>query len=527
MTSPAFLSQPTSQRIPVLLEDVRTRRLELPNFHRRFVWGDEQRVELMRSINEGLPLGSLLVWRTQIPLDTHTLPGVADASLALGELHQYVLDGHQRVITLFTTLHPGRPEMEDIDTPILPELHPIYFDLDDEDFRLGTSRNHYVPTHWLPLEVIFSTYRFYEFLKTLGSRTLGDRAEQLILRFKDYAIPIIPLVTDDIEVAVRSFQRINSTGTAWSQADMVRAISGPGSQGVGERLERIRTSIDDQGWTGLDEQAVLDVCKGRSGLDIYTAAIDALILRVEADPTILDDVETALRVACEFLATDCDVFGAQTLPYARQLVLLANALVDVGVDELEKAKAVLFNWFWATTYAGYFVGMSSARLRQATEHLLGAVAGNEHFLPSDLTTEVRPPGRFSFRAARSKAIALGMADLWPTDPAGTQYPAHQLLAIHGGAAMPRLVVDRGILPHIAEGFENRFIAAPGDARLLRERLLSPVHDPDVKESHGIDRHATELLRRGDLNGFLQRRREIYLAEERRFAQELGLEYREG
>lgn len=527
MTSAVFASQPTITRIPVLLEEVRTRRLELPNFHRPFVWGDDQRIELLRSINEGLPLGSLLVWRTHRLLDTHALPGVLDAQGRSSDFHQYVLDGHQRVITLFTTLDPHHAEGEHGVSAAFAGSRPIFFDLDEEDFCLGATGSQHIPNHWLPLEDIFSTFRLFELLKKLGSKTLSDRAEQLVLRFKDYTIPIIPLVTDDFEVAVRSFQRINSTGTAWSQTDMLRAIAGPGGRGVGERLTQIRKGLEDRGWHGMDEQVILDVCKARLGMDLQAAAIDVLILRVEERPSLLDDVGAALETACDFLANACDVFGPQTLPHGRQLVLLAHVLAELGSAALKGPETVLFNWFWATTYTGYFAGISSIGLRRAMEHLRRAVDGSDHFLPHDLIRQVKPPGRFRFFAARSKAIALGMADLWPTDPNGAQYPAHQLLAIHGGAAMPKLLVDRRTPPEVGDGFENRFIAVPGDARALRERLLSPTHDPDVKESHGIDRRATDLLRKGDCRGFLLRRREIYLAEERRFARELGLEYQEG
>ena len=76
MTKANYLSQPTIQRIPVLLQEIRDRVVVIPRFQRPFVWTDQQRLELMESIYSGIPIGSLLVWRTHDQgLQTYELHG--------------------------------------------------------------------------------------------------------------------------------------------------------------------------------------------------------------------------------------------------------------------------------------------------------------------------------------------------------------------------------------------------------------------------------------------------------------------
>lgn len=535
MTSPAFLSQPTIQRIPPLLEEVRLRQIVVPKFQRPFVWSDEQRLELMRSINEGLPIGSLMVWRTSVSLETYRFPGSApdhrdgptDATV-----RQYLLDGHQRVTTLFFALTPREGELalaggEGPDDDDYRPLRKIYFDLREQDLVLG--RRGTVPAHWLPVELLFDPYNLFAFQRRLekldDARDLLSRTEQLVTRFKDYAIPIVPIATDSLDTATRSFQKVNSEGTRMSEVHMVNALTYARDLRIVERFALMRGALEDDRWSAIDDQVVLNVCKARLGIEFHTKSITPLVAKLTKQPETFDEVESALNGACRFLSEDCHVLGPQALPYSYQLVIIASVLAGVDDEDMESAKADIYNWFWATTYAEYFAGTNSTRLRLAMENLGRALEGKAELLPDDLVREIDPPGRFDFRSARSRAIALGMADQQPLDTEAQPYDAHELLALHGRQASPKLLLQqRGLPTSLADGFENRFVVAPGEARELREYLLSPHCDPAVAESHGIDRRAAKLLHQGDLPGFLVRRRRFYLAEERRFVKELGLEY---
>src|SRR5690606_2505803 len=123
----------------------------VPRFQRPFVWTDRQRLELMESIYSGIPIGSLLVWRTRgHTLDTYQLRGTKDSVGAPQDGHyQYLLDGHQRVISLFTALGSGLLGAdEDDDAPLISEeddsyddLRSISFDLEERRFVLARGRS--------------------------------------------------------------------------------------------------------------------------------------------------------------------------------------------------------------------------------------------------------------------------------------------------------------------------------------------------------------------------------------------------
>lgn len=69
-----------------------------PQFQRNFVWKEEQAIDLLDSISNNYPTGSLLFWKTNTKLATERnigdfkLPETDDMSPT-----SYVLDGQQRI----------------------------------------------------------------------------------------------------------------------------------------------------------------------------------------------------------------------------------------------------------------------------------------------------------------------------------------------------------------------------------------------------------------------------------------------
>jgi len=217
-------SNPSLLRIPVLLREIYEGKLRVPRFQRPFLWEPRQRLELFESIYNGEPIGSILVWRT----GKHRLPcymwhgpraAFADNEEAAPE---YVLDGQQRLTTLYSGLAAGMIAAIE-GTPRIyeqwkrePEGGPVHFDLESESFVLPARRCK-LPATWLPLGIVFDAYELDVYRTKLpesaDKRTWYARTQKLASRLTDYTIPVIPLVTDDLQRTVRSFQRIQGAGT--------------------------------------------------------------------------------------------------------------------------------------------------------------------------------------------------------------------------------------------------------------------------------------------------------------------------
>ncbi|MBK7755224.1 MAG: DUF262 domain-containing protein [Deltaproteobacteria bacterium] len=130
-TPPPSVPTPEVVNLSKLLGQVRDGTIRVPRFQRPFVWNDERRMDLLRSIREGVPIGSLLVWRTtrhQLACFDH-IAGLRVPPLQAGQMVSYLLDGHQRMTTLISALVPA-PEGETSDD----RPSSIGFDVSADDF---------------------------------------------------------------------------------------------------------------------------------------------------------------------------------------------------------------------------------------------------------------------------------------------------------------------------------------------------------------------------------------------------------
>lgn len=544
MRGPAYLWQPNIVRLPNLLREIQEGEIRIPRFQRPFIWTTEQRLLLLRSIYEGMPIGSVLLWRTkEHDLKSYDRLGPLRLTWPVGEkakdeVRQYVLDGHQRLTTLYVALGGGlQPTGEPAEGTEAEEdtfdvEWPIFFDLDDRRFKV---RSHRDESHvsWLPLLILLDPFQLYEFQKSLVEagvdRALVNRAEALASTFKDYSVPVVPIVTEDLELATQSFQRVNSGGTPMNEVHMVSALTWSPQFDLNERMQEILSELGDVGWQALEEKMILHTCKAALDLDIYYADVLEIRDAIKERPQALSEATDALKAAAVFLRERCRVHGPSVLPYSFQIVLLADA-IRRGTDGFQRdlspgAPEALARWFWLTTYTEYFAGISAVRLAKAVEHVRGVARTGADPEPPGMSREVRPLRRFDFRSARSRAIALRMAELQLWEGALDKSP-HQLLAQYGPDAMPMLLPSRMIPARSAEGPENRFLAHPAEATSVRRALMDPpgLFPPDMRflESHAVDAQAIEALRRGNLPEFLRVRRRNLMGLEQTHVEALGL-----
>jgi hypothetical protein len=104
--------KPTDKGITTYLDELKSFTYQIPTFQRDVVWEKENVKKLWDSIYKFYPLGSILVWKTDIKLQNHRHIGghkIADNHSFSSEF-QYLLDGQQRTTSLLTSLYGGSIE---------------------------------------------------------------------------------------------------------------------------------------------------------------------------------------------------------------------------------------------------------------------------------------------------------------------------------------------------------------------------------------------------------------------------------
>lgn len=103
---------PTNKGLTTYLDELLSKNYQIPTFQREVVWEKENVKKLWDSIYKFYPLGSILIWKTDLKLQNHRQIGghqIADLNFSRTE-YQYILDGQQRTTSLLISLYGGNIE---------------------------------------------------------------------------------------------------------------------------------------------------------------------------------------------------------------------------------------------------------------------------------------------------------------------------------------------------------------------------------------------------------------------------------
>ncbi len=168
-----------------LLTDIQRGEIKIPKFQRKFVWSNLQALQLVDSIANNYPIGSLLLWKTSTQLQAERnigdfkLPQTAELTPT-----NYVLDGQQRLTVIYSCLGAA-----------------VKSDGFSAGYSLGEEKFVEMPeTHSLdifPLRLIYVTSSLLDFRTALKSHPNGEelqkRLDTIIQVFTNYKIPIVTL----------------------------------------------------------------------------------------------------------------------------------------------------------------------------------------------------------------------------------------------------------------------------------------------------------------------------------------------
>lgn len=122
--------EPQSLSFPTLMSDIEKGLVKIPQFQRDFVWTKEKSALLLDSMLKGFPIGTFVLWKTKESLRTiRNLGGAELPETPEGDFTQYVLDGQQRLTSLYAAakgLEIERDERTD-------DFSEIYIDLKAEE----------------------------------------------------------------------------------------------------------------------------------------------------------------------------------------------------------------------------------------------------------------------------------------------------------------------------------------------------------------------------------------------------------
>ncbi|MFE4641123.1 DUF262 domain-containing protein [Streptomyces sp. NPDC056730] len=528
---------PEVQFLEQVLEWISHGELRVPKFQRPFLWRPEQMLQLFDSMERGYPVGSLLIWETSMPLASlDSIGGRSIPPPPEGGKVAYVLDGHQRLSTLFGVLHrsadaPQSTRQEDW-------MWWVYRPLDRADHD-GVRYRHWksgekVPDNYLPMRSVLRTLDFLEYARQLSdtsSRNEADRltkeSERIAQRVKNYKVSVVRMQGGTLQQAVEVFSRINSSGQKMRPDQMVSALTygTTGPETLSDKMEEIQGRIATSGFGEIPIMTIFQTVLALSGEeDVQNTSWEMMARKVQGQ--LVDAVEKTDRTLQEvvsFLKSEAHVPLARLVPYNIQIMLLSVFFHFSGqVGEEQRRK--LSDWFWITSLAGTFAGANTTQVRKFIEEMKAFAEGRGELGYSGERARAFPE-RFDLRSARVRAYLLWDLQTFPArkNPDGEPINVVGQLATAHRETYRHIITQSGVPG--ASSPANRIVMVTPPGMSIRQALISLAEEEktDILDSHGVSLASVEHLKADDYADFIVARQYEVAAREKRFIESLGIQ----
>lgn len=269
---PEWIFKTNPEKLKGLLLGIEEGKIALPEFQRDWVWEPENIRELIISVSQSFPAGSLLTLRTA--KKTFQTRYFAETEVPSDrEPERIVLDGQQRLTALFQTLQSKKGVKKDkryffyvslgklldgesieealfyVDEPKkLKEGKEVLFELNKREKEFENK--------CLPLNCIFNDYEdwsweFYEYLRTNGIsddeiKNIRNTLKAFVDPIKDYEFPTIDLHPETpLKAVCHIFEKVNTTGITLTVFELLTAILWPQKIDLRKKWKNIKEKLND------------------------------------------------------------------------------------------------------------------------------------------------------------------------------------------------------------------------------------------------------------------------------------------
>lgn len=509
-----------------ILDDLRQGIIQVPQFQRDFVWERNNIRELFDSIKNNYPIGSILLWKPREKKEWKTkqmggyiLPSVEGQQI-------YVLDGYQRLSSLFGCLTNPEKAGLDYDSNLHKDFFELYYDLDDESFIYMGGRP---PKPWqVPVYILMSTMDFRKYSRKYIEPKVKDdmlecyldKADAFSRSLVDYKIAVIEVTNAELDDAVEIFSRINSKGTEISPDWMVNALSYDEDFSFALEIDNLQMRLKRYNFDAISRTALFRCYQSAFDDKMYIdqSEIEKLARRKDF-AEVVKQTTPIIEKAIGFLYNELNVIDNRLLPYNTQLVFLMtffNKVANPTKLQLEELK----RWFWITSYCNYFTIYSLSHQRNAFAYFLNYLEGKCNDMVymdnhKQRFTTLTIPDKISLASVRCRSLLLFELNHY-RKVTGTAPKT-------GGLNLKKISLKHEATP-------SNTVPIFGSERKLRWSTYDlPKHvekDNKLNEAFFLPQNHSNEKNNSDMDAFLKERLALLCQKEKVFVEELGLEYGE-
>lgn len=363
MELPKIEVQP--RKLPQILNDLASGKLQVPRFQREFVWPLTKTRALFDSIYKEFPIGTFFLWRapTKSPRFFRPLTELGIPEPKEGTEVSYILDGQQRLASLYVTIQGLRLDSQDYGRISIDlETATLYDRSQDEDFE----------------EDIFvyrssDNARYVAVSDLVGPETLmifkgipekwQSAFNKVYNLLQTYPFSVVWIQEQGLSDAIEIFQRINQAGKRLSRYDLICANVWSEDFNFRSLVESFNQELKRKGFGQLKETVFTQTFS----LILKDRCTTAAELSLQTDEIVesWDDVMRAIQVAIDFASNSLGVKRAEYFPYRGIVPVLAYYFYHAPSTAISAyERQALWNWFWRVTLSERYSSTSPSRMAE-------------------------------------------------------------------------------------------------------------------------------------------------------------------
>lgn len=403
-----------------ILNQVSKGNLRIPAFQRGFVWDTDSVAFLMDSIYKGYPFGTIQLWRTREELSTEKQFGPFRLFSRDEEYPiDYVLDGQQRVTSIFGVFQTEINEIEGVENPF-----KIYYDLEadenSQDSQFIPLKNEDVNAErHFPLNCLFDTVKYRRATSKLEEVTL-EKIDNLQAVFKEVKIPYQTLETDDKSKVAIVFERINRKGVPLDTLQLLTAWTWSEEFDLQDKFENLQEELRPYGFEELGSNADL-LLRISSAVLTHNATSKSLIeLNGNTVRDRFQEVTNGIKGAIDFLKRNLKIEKIANLPYEHFLIPLSVFFSNKGnqhfiYNDVQRKKII--SWFWKSSFGKRYSAGTNKNINKDIEEMINlksdANSSNLNGVSFNVTEQFFRNNDFTMGSVSTKALVLLLAQKNP------------------------------------------------------------------------------------------------------------------
>lgn len=356
------LPEPQTRTFSSLISEIDKGQIKIPQFQRDFVWTIQKSAGLIDSIIKGYPIGTFIFWKTKERL--RSVRNIGNQVLPdpeLGESVDYVLDGQQRLTSLYACLKGV--SIKRGDSKRVDDFSKIYINLkSDEDEKIVTMEvdEEEIDHHISILDLLTGDF-------TVLASYPTEYHEKLKLyknRIESYQYSIIQVKEAPIDIATEIFTRINVGGKPLSLFEIMVAKTFDYEKDfdLSEKFEQLIDNLKPHDYETISDATVLQLVS----VIISKECKRQVILKLDKTKFIdtWDKAVDSIERAVEYFRSYYRIPVSQLLPYNALIVPFSYFFFYHKDKPTGDKQRFLLDFFWRCSLSGRYSSSVESKLAQ-------------------------------------------------------------------------------------------------------------------------------------------------------------------